>query len=130
MRMGGSRLAAPALAIVAGVLLLGANAPGSPGAARISDLAATPGSAAGGGAMDGILGLLLLGALGLALVIAVAAAAVILYRTRASRAPRTPEEGWWTCQSCGAGNIDGASRCHACATWRASVPHPNPTTTA
>jgi hypothetical protein len=129
MRRGGSRLAAPALAIVAFVVLLGATVPGSPTAVRIAEFAATPGSAnAGGGVLDGILGLLLLGVLVLAVLVAVAAAGVILYRTRGSRVPRTLEEGWWTCQSCGAGNIDGAARCHACATWRTTVPRP--TTTA
>jgi hypothetical protein len=129
MRWGGSRLAAPALAIASLVVLLGANAPLAPGALPVSDFAATPGSAnGGGGVLDGIVGLIILGALAVAVIVAVSAAAVILYRTRGSRVPRTPEEGWWTCQSCGAGNIDGAARCHACGTWRTSVPRP--TTTA
>ena len=127
MRRGGSRQAAAALAIVAFVVLLGATAPGSGGIAPILDLA-PPGGQEGGPAANGILGPVLLAALGLAVIVAAGAAAVILYRTRGSRVPRTPEEGWWTCQSCGAGNIDGAARCHACATWRTSMPHP--TTTA
>ena len=126
MRTGGARLATPALAILAFVLL-GANEPES-GAARIANFVATPGSANTGGALDGVLGLVLIGALVVAVVIAVAAAAVILFRTRASRVARGPEEGWWTCPSCGAGNMDGAARCRSCATWRTSIPRP--TTTA
>lgn len=128
MRSGGPRLAAPALAIVAFVVLLGANGPQSPVAVPIADFAATPGSADGGGGLGGDLGLLLLAALALAVIVAAAAAGVILYRTRGPRVPRAQEEGWWTCPNCGAGNLDGAARCHACATWRTSVPRPTITT--
>jgi hypothetical protein len=128
MRSGGSRLAAPALAIVAFVVLLGATGPQPPILVPNVDFVATPGGAGGEGLLSGDLGLLLLAALALAVIVAGIAAAVILYRTRGSRVTRAPEEGWWTCQSCGAGNIDGAARCHACATWRTSAPRPTTTT--
>lgn len=128
MRSGEPRLAAPVLAIVASVVLLGANAPQSRVALTVSDLAAPTGGGGGGGGLGGDLGLLVLAALALAVIVAASAAAVILYRTRGPRGPRSPEEGWWTCPSCGAGNIDGAARCHACATWRTSVPRPTTTT--
>jgi hypothetical protein len=116
-----SRLAGPALAIVAFTVLLGA-APASavlPGdIGRFID-APSQGGGGGGGVFDG-LGLILI--IGLAVAVVVLAAAVfVLLRTRTSKAP-PPSEGWWTCAKCGAGNMDGAARCHACATWRTATP--------
>jgi len=53
-------------------------------------------------------------------------AVVILFRTRGAVTPPASSEGWWTCSNCGAGNMDGAARCHACSTWRATA-RPTPT---
>lgn len=121
-----ARLAGPALAIVALTVLLGAVAPGQAGieAARQGIDAPTQGAGASGG-LFGDLGWLLIVALAAAAVIFMGAA-VVLFRTRASKAA-PPSEGWWTCANCGAGNMDGAARCHACATWRSTTPRPTPT---
>ena len=108
-----------ALAIVALLVLAGANAPFPPSELTPVQLVDAPAhGSAGPGILDGGLGLLLLAGLGVAIVIAVAAAGVVLFRTRASKLPATSAEGWWTCANCGAGNLDGAARCHACSTWR------------
>ena len=130
MRSGGrakglTRLAGPGLAIVAFIVLLGANAPAAPRIDLTADLidAPTQGGGDGGAFLAGITPLLLI-ALVVGVVIA-AAAAYILFRTRgATVAPASDE--WWTCSNCGAGNVVGSARCHACATWRASTPRPTP----
>lgn len=117
MRTG--QVAHLALAMVALLALVGANAPFEPIDAAAGALVDAPTQGGGGGGiLDGGLGLLLLAGLGIAILIAVAAAAVVLFRTRASKLPTGSAEGWWTCASCGAGNLDGAARCHACSTWR------------
>jgi hypothetical protein len=118
-----TRLVGPALAIVAFTVLLGAAPPSAdlPGTVHLFVDAPTQG--AGSKGLDAF-GLLLLGGFAIA-VIAALVAAFVLFRTRgATRAAPPPSEGWWTCAKCGAGNMDGAARCHACATWRASTPHP------
>ena len=122
-----AQLAGPALAIAAFVLL-GAGAPPAPATEPGTGFidGPTPGGVGAGGGGDLLAGLgpVLLLALAIAVVIAVAAA-LILFRTRG--APVTSSsEGWWTCSSCGAGNMDGAARCHACATWRTTNPRPTP----
>jgi hypothetical protein len=121
-----ARLAGPALAIVALTVLLGAVAPGQTAieAARQGIDAPTQGAGAAGG-LFGDLGWLLIVALAAAAVVFVGAA-VVLFRTRTPKAA-PPSEGWWTCANCGAGNMDGAARCHACATWRSTTPRPTPT---
>jgi hypothetical protein len=108
-----------ALAIAALLVLVGANAPFPPVDAAAPLLVDAPTQGGGsGGILGGGIGLLLLAGLGIAILIAVAAAAVVLFRTRASKLPAGSDEGWWTCANCGAGNLDGAARCHACSTWR------------
>jgi hypothetical protein len=121
-----TRLAGPALAIVAVTVLLGA-APAVPTAVAPILLidAPTQGAGAAGGLL-GDLGWILILALAVAAV-ALILAAIVLFRTRGSKeAP--PSEGWWTCANCGAGNMDGSARCHACATWRSTTPRATPTT--
>jgi len=125
-----TRLAGLTLAIVAFVVLPGA-APAStaPSAAALRELidAPTIGGGSGGGILgDGILGLILIGALIVAVVVVIGAA-YVLFRTRGSKVV-PPSEGWWTCTKCGASNMDGSARCHACATWRAAEPKPTPST--
>ena len=121
-----TRLAGPALAIVALTVLLGAVAPGQADLGSSPQLidAPTPGSGSGGGLFGG-LGWLLIVGLAIAAVVFIAAA-VVLFRTRVSKVA-SPSEGWWTCANCGAGNMDGAARCHACATWRSTTARPTPT---
>lgn len=120
------RLAGPALAIAAVAILLGAIPAGpAPVVAALPIDAPTQGGGAGGGLL-GELGWILIVGLAIAAV-ALILAAIVLFRTRGSKAP-PPSEGWWTCASCGAGNMDGAARCHACATWRSTTPRPTPTT--
>jgi hypothetical protein len=132
MRSGGTRpsrfarLAGPAIAVVAFVVLLGAVAPAEMTESRLAFI--DPGleeDVVSPGLFDGF-GVVLLVGLAIA-VVAALGAAFVLFRTRASNAPPPSSEGWWTCASCGAGNIEGAARCHACATWR-SRPRPTPTT--
>jgi hypothetical protein len=108
-------------------VLLGAVPPGQvpTDATRLLIDAPTQG-AGGAGGLLGDLSWLLLVALAAAAVVFVAAA-FVLFRTRASKAAPT-SEGWWTCANCGAGNMDGAARCHACATWRSTTARPTPTT--
>lgn len=124
-RNGLRRLAGPGLAIVACIVLLAANTPWAPAidlGAHLID-APTPGSAGGGGVLGGILPLLVI-----ALVVGVlvaASAAYILFRTRGTTVAPASDD-WWTCSNCGAGNVVGSARCHACATWRASTPRPTP----
>jgi len=112
-------VASLALAIVSLLVFVGANAPFAPTDPTIGLLVDAPTQGGGaGGILGGGLGLLLLAGLGIAILIAVVAAAVVLFRTRASKLPAGADEGWWTCANCGAGNLDGAARCHACSTWR------------
>ena len=122
-----TRLAGLALAIVAFVVLLGA-APAStaPGAAAVRELIDAPAQGAGSGGLlgDPLLGLILIGGLVVAVVILLGAA-YVLFRTRSPKVI-PPSEGWWTCTKCGAGNMDGSARCHACSTWRAAKPKPTP----
>lgn len=117
-----TRLVGPALAIVAFTVLLGAapSSAGIPGTIR--EFVDAPTQGGGSSGLDAF-GLLLLGGLALAVVAAIAAA-FVLFRTRGVKAAPPPSEGWWTCLKCGAGNMDGAARCHACATWRTSTPQP------
>lgn len=120
------RLAGLAFAVVSFVVLLGAAAPATfvPHAIRSfaeSGGGASAGGGNGGGLLSGFGPLLLVG-LAIAVVVLVAAV-VILFRTRGAVAtPATTAEGWWTCANCGAGNMDGAARCHACSTWRTTTP--------
>ncbi len=110
-----------ALAIVAGTLLLGAAPPPLTVPERILQFVDAPsqGNSAAGG-IDAF-GILLFVGLGLALLAAIGAGTV-RFRTRGAKAVPPPAEGWWTCANCGAGNMDGAARCHACATWRSTTP--------
>lgn len=122
-----SRLAGPALAIVACIVLLGAAPPpAAPVAESIRHLVGAPtqGGGGGGGLLGSGFGLILLVGLGIAVVV-VAWAAYVLFRTRGPKVI-PPSEGWWTCTKCGAGNMDGAARCHACAAWRTATPNPTP----
>jgi hypothetical protein len=122
---GLTRLAGPGLAIVACIVLLGANAPTTPAidlGAHLID-APTPGSAGGGGVLANIVPLLVI-ALVVGVVVA-AGAAYVLFRTRGTPVAPASDE-WWTCSNCGAGNVVGSARCHACSTWRASTPRPTP----
>jgi hypothetical protein len=128
MRLTG--LAGPGLASAAFVVLLGAVAPGAPGSGSVRSFvdASSPGGGNGGGGAGllATLGPLLLVAL-VVLVVVAAIAAFILFRTRGTTTVTT-SEGWWTCPKCGAGNMDGAARCHACSTWRTTTPGPTPST--
>ena len=122
-----TRLAGPALATVALTVLLGAVAPGQVAIEAPRHLIDAPTQGAGdtAGLFGGFGWLLIVGLV--AAVVVFVFAAVVLFRTRASKvAP--PSEGWWTCGNCGAGNMDGAARCHACATWRSTTARPTPTT--
>lgn len=112
-----------ALAIAAGTVLLGAAPPPSSIPGRVLQFADAPsqgnGGIGGAGGLDAF-GILLLVGLGLA-VLAAIAAGFVLFRTRGAKAVPSPSEGWWTCANCGAGNMDGAPRCHNCATWRSTT---------
>ena len=115
------------LATLAFVVLLGAAPPGAPRVESVRAFAqgGGPGGAGTGGDLLATFGpLLLLIGLVVALIIAVGAA-LILVRTRGSTTAVSPE-GWWTCSTCGAGNMDGAARCHACGTWRTTAQRPTP----
>lgn len=121
-----TRLAGTALAIVAVMVLLGA-APAGPSAVAPVLLIDAPSQGAGGaGGLFGGLGWILIVGLAIAAV-ALILAAIVLFRTRGSKTA-APSEGWWTCANCGAGNMDGSARCHACATWRSTSARPTPTT--
>jgi hypothetical protein len=124
-----ARLADLCLAIAAFVALVGAAAPAPFPATLVRNYAQQgDGSSAGGGTGGTLLselGPLLLIALGIAVVVLVAAV-IILFRTRGAVTPPASSEGWWTCSNCGAGNMDGVARCHACSTWRATSPRPTP----
>jgi hypothetical protein len=124
------RLARAVLAISAFVVLVGANAPAALAPGSILDLNESGGGASSGGGTGGTLlsdfGPLLLIGLAIAVVVLVAAV-VILVRTRGAITPPASSEGWWTCSNCGAGNMDGAARCHACSTWRTTTARPTPT---
>ena len=121
-----ARLAGPALAIVAVTVLLGAAPAGTTAVAPILLIDAPTQGAGGAGGLFGGLGWILIVGLAIAAV-ALVLAAIVLFRTRGSKAA-PPSEGWWTCGKCGAGNMDGSARCHACATWRSTTPRPTPTT--
>ncbi|HUG29855.1 MAG TPA: hypothetical protein VMQ65_04985 [Candidatus Limnocylindria bacterium] len=121
-----TRLAGQALAIVAITVLLGAAPAGPTAVAPILLIDAPTQGAGGAGGLFGDLGWILIVGLAIAAV-ALILAAIVLFRTRGSKAA-PPSEGWWTCGKCGAGNMDGSARCHACATWRSTTPRPTPTT--
>lgn len=122
----GTRLVGPTLAMVALTVLLGAT-PAGPAAVGPAMLIDAPTQGAGDtGGLFGGLGWILVIALAIA-VVALIVAAIVLFRTRGGKAS-PPSEGWWTCANCGAGNMDGAARCHACATWRSTTARPTPTT--
>lgn len=73
------------------------------------------GAASGGGTPLASIGLLVIG-----VIVGVAAVVVIAYLILRWRAGPTPAEipgDWWTCPSCGAANIVGSPRCHACGAW-------------
>lgn len=74
------------------------------------------GSGVGGGgtSLEGIL--LLIGGIVVTAVAALAVGYVILRWRAGPAAAEIPGE-WWTCQSCGAANIAGSPRCHACGAW-------------
>lgn len=110
-----------ALAIVAFAVLLGAAPPQAATPGSILQLVDAPAQGNGGAGGIDAFGILLFGALGLAVLVAIGAG-IILFRTRGvAKAVPPPSEGWWTCANCGAGNMDGAVRCHNCATWRATT---------
>jgi hypothetical protein len=79
-----------------------------------------PGGGGGGPDLGLILGVLVAGAVGLA----VAAGLGYLMLRRRARAPMepppgTPEAGeWWTCRNCGRNNIVGSARCYSCGAWQ------------
>ena len=121
-----TRLASPGLVILAITVLLCAAPAGPTAVAPILLIdAPTQGAGSTGGLLGGFGWILIVG-LAIAAV-ALILAAIVLFRTRGSKAA-PPSEGWWTCGKCGAGNMDGSARCHACATWRSSTPRPTPTT--
>lgn len=121
-----ARIAGVALALTAAAVLLGATPAGPPSGVTLQLIdAPTQGAGDTSGPFGGF-GWVLIVALAVAAV-ALIAAAIVLFRTRGSRAA-PPSEGWWTCANCGAGNMDGAARCHACATWRTTTPRPTPST--
>jgi hypothetical protein len=70
---------------------------------------------AGGGLELGSLALLLVGVLAAAIL--VLAAGYLVLRWRAGPAPAEVPGDWWTCAACGAANIGGSPRCHACGAW-------------
>ena len=119
------RFAGPVLGMASFIFLVGANAPRALAPGSILDLDQSGGDAAAGGGTGGTFlsdfGPLLLIGLAIAVVVLVAAV-VILVRTRGAVTPPSSSEGWWTCSNCGAGNMDGAARCHACSTWRSATP--------
>lgn len=115
-----TRLVETALAIVALLVLLGAAPPPGAGPDSLRQLIDAPPPAGPPGGLDG-LGLVLVAGLAIG-VLALLAGAVILFRTRGAKAVPPTSEGWWTCPNCGAGNMDGAARCHACSTWRTTTP--------
>jgi hypothetical protein len=123
------RLAALGLAIAAFIVLPGANAPVGLGPDSVRSLAEQGGGASsgggtgGGGSLLSGLGPLLIIGLVVAIIVVIAAA-VILARTRGVTTQPAGAEGWWTCANCGAGNLDGAARCHACSTWRTTTSRP------
>ncbi len=121
-----TRLAAGGLAIVAFLVLPGAAAPTRLGPGPIVSfiVSSEGGEQAGGGLLGGFGPILLVG-LAVAIV-ALVGAAFVLFRTRGAARIPPPSEGWWTCGNCGAGNVDGAARCHACATWRSTTPSATP----
>jgi len=69
----------------------------------------------GGGAPWGDLVLLLGGVVVGAL--ALLAVGYLVLRWRAGPAPAEVPDEWWTCPACGAANIVGSPRCHACGAW-------------
>ena len=120
-----TRLVGLGLAVAGFVVLLGAAPATTVGPRAIADLAESGGGASAGGGTGGsllsTLGPLLLIGLAIAVVVLVIAA-FVLFRTRhAVATPAASTEGWWTCASCGAGNMDGAARCHNCGTWRSTT---------
>ncbi|MEO5704241.1 MAG: hypothetical protein ABIZ52_04405 [Candidatus Limnocylindrales bacterium] len=126
-RLGGLVLAGVAFAILLGAAPPSVVVPGT--ILRLRD-PATQGN--GGPAdLDPLVPILI--AVFAIVVIAVLGAAFVLLRTRGAKAVPPMSEGWWTCAKCGAGNMDGAARCHSCATWRTSTSQPTapqPTTSA
>jgi hypothetical protein len=74
--------------------------------------------AGGGGGIGfelGTIGLLLIGVVvGAAAVLAVG---YLVLRWRAGPPPAEVPDDWWTCPTCGAANIVGSPRCHACGAW-------------
>lgn len=123
------RSAGAVLGLASFIVLLGANAPAALAPGATLDLNESGGGASSGGGTGGTFfsdfGPLLLIGLAIAVIVLVAAV-VILFRTRGAVTPPVSSEGWWTCSNCGAGNMDGAARCHACSTWRTTA-RPTPT---
>jgi hypothetical protein len=70
----------------------------------------------GGSGFDlGTIGPLLIGVVvGAAAVLAVG---YLVLRWRAGPARAEAPGEWWTCPKCGAANIVGSPRCHACGAW-------------
>jgi hypothetical protein len=122
-----TRLIGTAFAIVASTVLLGAAPAQHATPGTFLQFVDAPSQGNGGAGELDAFGILLLGAVALALLAAIAAG-IILFRTRGVARPvPPPSEGWWTCANCGAGNMDGAARCHNCATWRSATPRsPSP----
>jgi hypothetical protein len=79
-----------------------------------------PGGGDGGPDLGLIVGVLVAGAVGLA----VAAGLGYLVLRRRARAPMEPPPGapeageWWTCRNCGRNNIVGSARCYSCGAWQ------------
>ena len=126
-----SRIGGALLSVGAFVLFVGASAPAALAPGVVRNLNESGGGASAGGGSGGSLlsnvGPLLIVGLAIAVVVLIAAV-VILLRTRSAVTPPASSEGWWTCATCGAGNLDGAPRCHACSTWRTTAPRPTPST--
>ena len=127
---GLARLAGPSLAILAFLVLVAAGAPARPAGGLLAN--GIDGPQPGGGSGAGTTGNLLADLLPLlvvALIVGVVVAAgagYVLFRTRGARVAPVSDE-WWTCSSCGAANVEGTARCHACSTWRSSAPRPSAT---
>ncbi|MEO8273345.1 MAG: hypothetical protein ABI620_04700, partial [Chloroflexota bacterium] len=89
-----------ALAIVAFAVLPGAAPPPSSNPGSILQFVDAPTQGAGSAGGIDAFGILLLVALGFA-VLAAIGAGIVLFRTRGAKAVPPPAEGWWTCANCG-----------------------------
>jgi hypothetical protein len=79
-----------------------------------------PGGGGGGPDLGFVVGVLVAGAVGLAVAVGLGYL-VLQRRARAPMEPPpgTPEAGeWWTCRNCGRNNIVGSARCYSCGAWQ------------